>query len=266
MQTVGLGTFVTYNPTVVEQDTLLEDVLRLMEENTIRHLPVVDDERRVVGIVSDRDVARAVLESRAGDERTARRVATIMVHNPLTIQQDDPPKAALTMILANRFHSLPVVDGERLVGMVTSSDFLRELTYGELASYREPVDRYMSDDIAIAVDATATLAEVQRVMRNSGNEYLAVTRGECPVGIVSLRDVRRAHERVAADVNPQNLSVLKLLGDSAATISPHTRLGEAASLMLDERMQALSVVDRSNRLVGLLTEDDVLQAMEKDLG
>ncbi len=53
------GTLVTYNPKAVAPDTTFDELQKLMEQLQVRHLPVIDEEHRVVGLVSERDLARA---------------------------------------------------------------------------------------------------------------------------------------------------------------------------------------------------------------
>ena len=54
-----MGSLITYNPKAVLSDTTLEELDAIMDQMQVRHLPVVDDQHRVVGIVSERDLAQA---------------------------------------------------------------------------------------------------------------------------------------------------------------------------------------------------------------
>lgn len=90
--------------------------MRLAE---IRHLPVVDERKRVVGIVSNRDVLRTLREGRAVA------VAAIMSRTVLTVSPETPAAQAAALMLEHRIGSLPVVgEGGTLVGLVTETDFL----------------------------------------------------------------------------------------------------------------------------------------------
>ena len=82
----------------------------------IRHLPVVDVHRRVIGIVSSRDLLRS---------RPSRPVSQLMIHPVLTVHPAMPGYRAAALLREKKFGSLPVVgDDEQLVGIVTDSDFL----------------------------------------------------------------------------------------------------------------------------------------------
>ncbi|HEU0036833.1 MAG TPA: CBS domain-containing protein [Kofleriaceae bacterium] len=108
---------------------LAEDVMRFKH---LRHLPVIDDERRLLGLVSHRDILRAQISSLVGlstDERRARqeevRVHQLMTRDVWTVTPEALASVAGRTLLDHRFGCLPVVDGDRLVGIVTERDFLR---------------------------------------------------------------------------------------------------------------------------------------------
>jgi CBS domain-containing protein len=83
----------------------------------IRHLLVVDAERRLVGMISDRDVA----------SRRGQRAEQIMTRDPVFVEPETLLSQAITMILKHRIHALPVVDEGRVTGIITSSDLLMTL-------------------------------------------------------------------------------------------------------------------------------------------
>jgi CBS domain-containing protein len=122
-------------PGVVAPDSLLFDAVALMVDRRVRHLPVVDAGRRVVGMLSDRDVRTAVgdpsraLEDEAVRERLrATPVSAIMSRGSLTIgARATVPEAARTLVRQD-VGALPVVDHEgRLVGIVSYVDVIRAL-------------------------------------------------------------------------------------------------------------------------------------------
>ena len=111
-----------------------EDPIRLaidrMRERNCRRLPVVK-EGRLVGIVSDRDLRRAtnsplVLRERWYDEFMLDHVpvGACMTPDPITVTPATLIADAARILRKNKFGGLPVVDGGRLVGIVTGSDFL----------------------------------------------------------------------------------------------------------------------------------------------
>ena len=113
---------------------------RLMRRHEVRHLPVVRGSR-LVGIVTDRDLLFAPPErtgaGRDGDtdrRPTAPSVRDVMSRPVVTIGPDETIGRAAGLMLASRASCLPVLDGERLVGLLTTADLLRALAAGEGAA------------------------------------------------------------------------------------------------------------------------------------
>ena len=109
---------------------LAEDIMSFKH---IRHLPVTDANRRVVGLVSHRDLLRAQISSLAGltiEQRRARQdevhVRELMIRDVWTVTPETLASVAGRTLLDHRFGCLPVTGDEGvLVGIVTERDFLR---------------------------------------------------------------------------------------------------------------------------------------------
>lgn len=128
--------------TVRPSDTLLTAKAR-MEATHCRRLPVLDDEGRLVGIITDRDLRLAthsplILRERWEDEwlLTRTEVDACMTPDPITVAADDPVEKAVDLLLAHTISGLPVLEGDRLVGIVTVTDLLRALR--DLLHSRQP--------------------------------------------------------------------------------------------------------------------------------
>lgn len=268
-----LGNLITYNPTALHQETLLEDVFEWFDRDQIRHLPVVDEERRVVGMLSLTDVHWAMSEdaaagSAAAGESTpgyARRellVRDVMVTDVHTVDAQADPMTPLGLILKHGVSSIPVIgeagtDREgRLTGTISSTDYLREFSDGDHDSFREPVSKYMLPEIA-QIDLATSANEALRIMTEQEWENAAVTTGDCPVGILSRRDFCGAE-------NPDG-SLHGVYQPDVPTVRGTDLLGEVVWHMIESLSPALAVVDRGNRMDGLLTQDRVLRLIATEL-
>jgi len=111
--------------------TTLEEAARLLTAHRIHHLPVVEGEH-LVGIVSDTDLRRATLDGMfggadRGDSGAPVTAGEIMTPDPVTLSPADTLDDAMLVLSRERFGALPVVEGERLVGIVTKADILEAL-------------------------------------------------------------------------------------------------------------------------------------------
>lgn len=105
----------------------------LMNLGRIRHTPVLDDEgEEVVGILSQRDLFRGALARALGYGQRAQHkvlgmlsVKDVMTCDPVTVAPDLPLPEAARIMLDKKIGCLPVVEGGKLVGILTESDFLR---------------------------------------------------------------------------------------------------------------------------------------------
>lgn len=98
----------------------LKEARAEMELGVIRHLPVVDDRGRLVGVVSDRDLLATPSAS-----RKARHVADVMTRDVIAAREDEPAAHAAGVMLDHKISSLPVVNETGVVvGIVTQTDFL----------------------------------------------------------------------------------------------------------------------------------------------
>ncbi len=115
-------------PRTVDKSTSVDEAARLMRDHDIGSLPVVEQHEiaggsvmnRLVGIVTDRDVAIRVVAERL-DPRTVQ-VGHIFSDHPATTWPDEDLDDALERMAELRVRRLPVVDEDRLVGMLAQAD------------------------------------------------------------------------------------------------------------------------------------------------
>jgi CBS domain-containing protein len=274
MSGTSLGTLVTYNPWCITSTTLLDDVAARFTEMNVHHVVVVDDNRQVVGMVSETDILRARQTQRmalvgAGDSDTHDAplvfARDVMTRDVVSISTNASFRQALELLLARHIHALAVVEQQRLVGIVTSRDFLREFSYGELSATREPVSTLLSGHPPETLAPDASLDEALLKMHESGLSCLPIAQAECPVGVVSLRDIVREKCRLdeQADYHPEMWlpTAIGRVVRNSPPIRSGQRLCEVAAAMIGYELSAVTVVNQSNRLLGLITEDDLLRVL-----
>ncbi len=127
-----VGQFMSTNLYTVHAEELVDLVLRIMDWRQIRHVLVEDDENRVVGIISWRQVLACLGDPSRRDTHPA--AADIMNPNPITASPDTTACEALALLREHEVSALPIVEDGRLVGIVTEHDFAR--IAGELLEER----------------------------------------------------------------------------------------------------------------------------------
>jgi len=182
--------------TVVSETTAAE-ALALCRMNRIRHLPVLEG-RRLVGVISDRDLRAATpaLGDLARAEALDRiRVADQMTRDVTTAGPEDPIEDAAMAMYERKIGCLPVVDGEDLVGILTTSDVMRALV--RLVGAHKPGSRL---EVALP-SRSGSMAEVTRMVRDEGVDIVSI--------LASSENEDEAGERVAvlrvATIDPKQV-------------------------------------------------------------
>ncbi len=123
----------TRNPFTVDSETLVLDAQKIMKENNIRRLPVVD-KGKLVGIVTHHDLLQASPSPATSLSiyelnylLAKMKVKEVMTKNPVALTPDTPFEEALRIGQEKKIGSFPIVENGKLVGITTESDIIRLL-------------------------------------------------------------------------------------------------------------------------------------------
>ncbi|ABY35679.1 MAG TPA: CBS domain-containing protein [Chloroflexus aurantiacus] len=210
----------------VTSETSVGELVRLLLERGLRAMPVVDAERRVIGIVTDADLLQRgvsqlplhLQQLLPGAERAAHlaavaarpeRAADVMTPNPTTI----PATASLTqaaLLMTEHDHKrLPVVDeAGRLVGMLSRSDLLQtvantfasssEVLPGSILTTAKTVGEVMIRDVPTVTPETPLAETLDRILSTPRRRVVVVDQNRRVVGIISDGDILRRAARPVA--------------------------------------------------------------------
>jgi acetoin utilization protein AcuB len=245
-----------------------------MRASRMRHLPVVTDEGTLVGILTDRDLRRAAASDAppmAEHEWVSLldklRVRDIMTPEVMTVQGTTPVAKAGQLFLQNKFGCLPVVrDNHTLEGILTVTDLLRAYTAQADAERWVSVGSMMHTQV-ITATPTMSLAEVQRVMRDSNIRHVPVVAGTRLVGIITDRDLREATPSPATTLTRGEIAyqmattpIKTCMTTDVVWISPDISMVDAARVLVQRTIDCLPVVDHGT-LVGVVTAIDCVRAL-----
>jgi len=122
----------TPNPVTVTDDMSVSKVIQKMKKNDFDHLPVVDRWNTLLGIISKTDLYQKALslsQKTSGKPYTTKvlfvtAAKDIMTPKPIIVTPEHPVEYAIELLLQGNFHSLPVVENDKIIGIITSKDVL----------------------------------------------------------------------------------------------------------------------------------------------
>ncbi|MCG7494246.1 CBS domain-containing protein [Thalassobius sp. Cn5-15] len=109
----------------VTPDDTLRDAVRILRDQKIGALVAVNLDGTLCGILSERDIVRQLAATEAPDQTLAQRVGEIMTHDVLSCTPEDTLMSVLTTMTDGRFRHMPVVEQDRLCGMITIGDAIQ---------------------------------------------------------------------------------------------------------------------------------------------
>jgi len=179
----------TANPYTVTSSDSITEAYEIMSQHKIRRLPVVDN-GRLVGIITDKELQQ-VTPSKATSlsiyeinyllSKTT--VGSVMTRDLVTVSQDALLEEAAVLMRDNNIGALPVMDGDKLVGIITETEVFD--SFIDLLGFRDPGSRITVE----AQDIPGMLSDLASVVSSFGVNvsHVAVYKGSGPTCDVVLR-------------------------------------------------------------------------------
>jgi CBS domain-containing protein len=256
-----------------------EDVMDIFKEKHISGVLVVKD-GKVVGVVTRQDLLRNPDEEQ---------VALLMSRNPIVISPDATIAEAAKVICSSAIRRLPVVDGEKLVGLVTVADFIREIAIEE---DKTPIGSYIRDK-TIALWDEMPLSVAGRLMELARVKAVPVLNSEFEIaGLITdqdlinaavieegmghsdlslgsdgdqwsldgMRDTMKLYYSVSKIRLPNKL-VKDVMVKEVVTVTRNFEVSACAKKMLEGRFDQLPVISARGKLIGMLIDRDLLRVL-----
>ena len=119
-----VGQYMATDLFTVHDTDIVDLVTNLMDWKHVRHVPVEDDEHRLVGVVSARALLRHLGRSRSNGDRRAVPVSEIMDKDPITATPDTSTLDAIKLMRDHKVSCLPVIEGDKLVSIISEHDIM----------------------------------------------------------------------------------------------------------------------------------------------
>jgi CBS domain-containing protein len=234
---------------------MVSTAIKRMSEGGISCVIVVD-EHKVVGIVTEKDVLRVVASEEADFRRL--HVSEMMTARVHTVSPRTSVLLASRLMQTHQIKRLPVVENERLVGIVTQTDITRGLvTLHPLKSVSDIMTRTI-----VTIGVEATVSQAARAMAAKGISCLvAVHRGE-PAGILTEKDLIR---RVGAlQKDPAQTLVADVMSFPIIAIPASYSVLSAGKKMDSMHLHRLAVTE-GKKICGIVTQTDIMRAIRCEL-
>ncbi len=152
------------DPITITAKASINEAIELMKVNSIRHLPVVSSGNKLEGFLTLADLKQGLIPSMLGDLT----LKDLMIKKPITVGPDDDIETAAQLIYKYKIGGMPVVDGGRLVGIITATDILR--TFIDMMGILSSTSRI---DVLIG-DKPGEFKKVMHIIGDEGGDIINV--------------------------------------------------------------------------------------------
>jgi acetoin utilization protein AcuB len=199
------------NPITINKDIPINQALKLMRDEKVRRLPVLNDKGKLVGIVSERDLLYASpspVTSLSIHELhyliSKITVGKIMTKDVITVSEYTPLEEAARIMADNKIGGLPVVRDGKLVGIITESDLFRIFT--EILGARD-----MGVRLSMLVpEQPGILADITRAIADMGGNIISLGTflGEDPTNrLITVKVADVPQDKLVAEMKTLALEI-----------------------------------------------------------
>lgn len=205
----------------VEKNQDLKDAAKLLYENRIHGLPVINNRDNIIGIISPTDILRKI------NKEISEKIEEYFTNLVVPVYHETPINIVMEIINITREHALPILNDERkLIGIVTDGDLFK------LSHIKESVSQ---TDFGMGGDEDAWTWE-------------------------GIRDTVRLHYSTSEVALPP-VPVKEVMITNVVKATENTPIKEVAEKMLKNRISHIPVVDSNDRLIGMVTDIDLMATM-----
>lgn len=256
----------------------VKDALKILAKNNVSGMPVLKkDTKVVVGVITRQDIFKNPDEDQ---------LALLMSKEYLSVEKDQDVKVAAKLLYENRIHGLPVINTRKqLIGIVSPTDVLKGLH----KNLNTSIEKYFTNLVVPIYQETPIniVMEIINITRENALPVLNNERKLC--GIVSdgdlfklshiresvsmtdlgmggdeddwtwegIRDTVRIHY-TTSEVSLPMVPVKEIMITNVIKASKHAPVKEVAEKMLKNRISHIPVVDANDRLIGMVTDIDLM--------
>lgn len=267
---------------LAEENEQVSHARNLMLKHGYSRILVVDPEGKPVGIITEKDLTRKMRSNgpkwkrRTIDKISIRRV---MTPNPVTITPFREVREAVELMIKNEISSIPVTDGDEVVGIITKSELMD--FYSQKYTGKWKVSNLMTSEV-VTVNENHSIGHVISIMEDQKIGKVIVMRDNEPVGIITSANISFANvEDPETGVSVEKIAFLRkidgqekrnvrevsmvtagdIMTNHLIKIEQEKDAASAADIMTKQEVSGLPVVD-GNELVGIITKTDIIRGIQ----
>ncbi len=249
----------------IHKDQTVVDALKLMQKHKISRLPAISPKTdELVGIITEKDMATKIASAKYEDVPLSHmRISTIMTQDVITASPSDSRLNVLKKMVDNHIGGIPIVEDNKIVGMITKTDFLRGI---DVAPYNEtPIKDVMTKRV-ITIGSDERLVHARRLMIDNDISRLVVINSGLIMGIITGKDLAKTiidfKKRVPEKYQHsqiRNLFVQEVMSQTIETTTKTSSISEVANFMVENEFSGMPVSDEKNKVQGIITKTDILK-------
>jgi len=179
-------------------------------------------------------------------------VREVMTGDPNSLKSNDLVSKARSVIRSKRLRAMPVIDDDKLVGIVSRGDVLKVTS----TKSNLTVSGIMSGNPATCRSDIDLREAAGSMIQRSVRQLVVVGEDGDVVGLVTMRDVLRGY--LSENVSPRRLTIGDIASQKVVTCSPDDNLSRVWSRMIETGYSGLPVVEK-NRVVGMITRMNLIR-------
>jgi CBS domain-containing protein len=274
------------------EDVMNEEIITIEDNEQVSHarnlmlkygysrILVLNQEAKLAGIVTEKDLTRKM---RAKGPKWKRRpidkisIHRVMTPNPLSISPNRELREAVELMIKNNISSIPVVDEEEIVGIITKGELME--FYSQKFSGKWKVSDLMSRNV-ITVNENHSIGHVISIMEEERIGKIVVMRDQEPVGIITpanisfadVEDLESGIEKIyflrpvegKSKRNVREVSLLTagdIMKNDLIKIHQDEDAANVADIMIKNNISGVPVVE-NDELVGIITRTDLIRGIQ----
>lgn len=251
---------INLHPLTVTSDTVIPIVIQRMEQTHSSSVLIVD-RGLLAGIFTERDLVRLISERNSLDKLT---IAEVMTRQLIAISLTDLQDTAsvFNLMQQQKIRHLPILDKTGTIyGLITLKTLRKSLQPSDLLRLRRVKEVLMRE--VNYVSPNSSLFKIVRLMAQEKASCVVIAQTDnagviSPVGIITERDIVRFH---TLELDFYQTQAAMVMSTPLLPISPEDSLLQAYQLMNRHRIRRLVVCDKKGNLLGILSQRNILQAM-----